>query len=657
MDHAVVSLQSVLVMLACGVLAVVICRSLHLPAMIGYLVTGLALGPHALGLVSDREETRSLAEFGVVFLMFSIGLEFSLPRLMAMRRVVFGLGLAQVAASVALAMAAALALGLSWQAGLALGGIAAMSSTAIVSKLLAERLELDSPHGRQVIGVLLFQDLAVVPLLVVIPALGHPADQIGDAVASAFGKAALALAVVILAGPKLMRAWLGVVARRRSNELFVLNVLLVILLMAYVTGLAGLSMVLGAFLAGMLISETEFRFQVEEDIKPFRDVLLGLFFVTVGMMLDLRLVLGEFPRVLMLFIALVGLKFVLIALLSRAFGAPAGTALRVALALAQAGEFGFVLLSLAGGGAAIVPEDILQVLLAAMILSMLATPFIIQASDRIVMRLSRSEWMLRSLELHRIAVQSIEAERHVIILGYGRNGQRLARLLAAEGVRYVALDLDLERVREAAAAGDAVVFAESTRREALVAAGVSRAAAVVVTFADAGAAVRVLANVHELNPAVPVVVRARDESDIERLVAAGASEVVPEAFESGVMLASHTLVWLGVPLSRVMRRMAQVREERYRLLRGLFHGESDVAADDQALARLHSVSLDAQAYAVGRPISELKLQNIQVRAVRRAGVRMNLTESEAGVLQPDDVVVAFGSPEALAAAEDRLLRG
>jgi len=657
MDTGAVPLQSVLIVLACAVVAVVACRSLRLPAMIGYLVTGLALGPHALRLISpEREDMRLLAEIGVVFLMFSIGLEFSLPRLMAMRRVVFGLGLAQVAATIALVTAAAAALGWGWQAGLALGGIVAMSSTAIVSKLLAERVELDSAHGREIIGVLLFQDLAVVPLLVVVPALGDPGEQLGTALAVALGKAVAALAIVILAGPRLMRGWLGVVARRRSNELFVLNVLLVILVMAYLTALAGLSMVLGAFLAGMLISETEYRFQVEEDIKPFRDVLLGLFFVTVGMMLDLGLVLRELLAVAALFAALMAGKFALIAALSRAFGAAPGTALRVGLAAAQAGEFGFVLLSLTSA-AGFVPERFLQILLAAMIFSMLATPFLIQASDRIVMRLSRSEWLLRSLALHRVAVQSIEAERHVIILGYGRNGQRLARLLAAESVRYVALDLDPERVREAAAAGDTVVFADSARREALVAAGIARAAAVVITFADANAAVRVLAHVHELNAQVPVVVRARDEADIERLSAAGASEVVPEAFESGVMLASHTLVWLGLPLSRVMRRVAQVREEHYELLRGLFRGESDEAGADAPPARLHSVTLDAQAHAVGRPLSEVRLGGVQVRAVRRRDVRMNLAASDAGPLQPGDVVVLLGQPDALAAAEDQLLRG
>ena len=442
--NGAVSLQSVLVLLASSVLAVALCRRLRLPAMIGYLVTGLALGPHALGFASNQEETQRLAEFGVVFLMFSIGLEFSLSKLVSMRRIVFGLGFSQVGATTLIAIGVALALGASWQAGFALGAVAAMSSTAIVSKLVAERGELDTPHGRHVIGVLLFQDLAVVPLLVVLPALGRPAGELGLALAAAFGKAALALAFVVIAGPRLMRAWLGVVARLRSTELFVLNVLLVTLLLAFFTGIAGLSLVLGAFLAGMLISETEYRYQVEEDIKPFRDVLLGLFFVTVGMMLDPVLVVGQWALVLGLFVLLVGAKFALIALLARGFGAAPGVALRVALALAQAGEFGFVLLPLA---VSVEPPPLLQALLAAMILSMLTTPFVIGASDRIVLRLSSSEWMLRSLELHRVAAQSIEADRHVVILGYGRNGQRLARLLDAEGVPFVGERVDLRAAR------------------------------------------------------------------------------------------------------------------------------------------------------------------------------------------------------------------
>ncbi|HZO03998.1 MAG TPA: monovalent cation:proton antiporter-2 (CPA2) family protein [Burkholderiales bacterium] len=652
MDHSEVAvnpgLQTVLILLASSVLAVAVCRSLRLPPMIGYLATGLALGPHALGVVAEREETQRLAEFGVVFLMFSIGLEFSLSKLKSMRRQVFGLGLAQVSATIALAVAGAALAGIPWQAGLALGGIAAMSSTAIVSKLLAERGELDSPHGREVIAVLLFQDLAFVPLVVLIPVLAQPADAIGAAVAVALAKAAAALFIVIVGGPRPMRAWLRVVARRRASELFVLNVLLITLVAGFLTAAAGLSLVLGAFLAGMLISETEYRFQVEQDIRPFRDVLLGLFFITVGMMLDLRLVVAQFWLVMLFVVLLMLIKGALIAALSKAFRATTGTALRVALALAQGGEFGFVLLPLAGI-AGIVSDELLQPMLAAMIVSMLATPFVIAASDRIVLRLSRAEWMQRSLALHRVAVQSLEAERHVVVVGYGRNGQRLARLLDAEGVRYVALDLDPERVREAAAAGDTVVFADALRREALVAAGISRAAAAVLTFADAAAAVRLLAHIHDLNPSLPVIVRARDEADIAPLTAAGASEVVPEAFESGLMLASHTLVWVGVPLSRVMRRVSQVRGERYGLLQGLFQGRDDLAAGTQ----LHSVTLEPGARAVGRTLDELGLP-VQVRAVRRRGRKAKLDPAAAGALQSGDVVVLLGTPEALASAEDRL---
>jgi CPA2 family monovalent cation:H+ antiporter-2 len=658
MDAAGVSLQPVLVLLACAVFAVVGFRSLHLPPMLGYLVTGVALGPHALGWIPDTSETRHLAEFGIVFLMFSIGLEFSLPKLMAMRRVVFGLGLAQVLATMSVGMGVGMALGASWQASLVFGGAIAMSSTAIVSKLLAERLELDTPHGREIIGVLLFQDLAVVPLLIVIPALGRPPEEIGTAVGLALLKAAVVLGMLILAGPRLMRAWFTVVARRRSNELFVLNVLFITLGLAYLTSLAGLSLALGAFLAGMLISETEYRFQVEEDIKPFRDILLGLFFVTVGMMLDLSAVAERWWAVAVAVVLIVALKMALIAGLARAFGSPQGTSLRTALCLAQAGEFGFVLLANAGGVGFVAP-GMTQALLAAMILSMLASPFIIAASDRIVMRFSASEWMMRSLELHRIAVQSIESERHVVILGYGRNGQRLARLLDAEGVRYVALDLDPERVREAALAGDTVVFADCSRREALTAAGLARAAAVVITFADADASVRVLANIHALNPSVPVIVRAREEGEIERLHAAGASEVVPEALESGLMLASHTLVWIGIPLSRVMRRLRLVRDEHYGLLRGLFHGASDDdESRDSAQPRLHSVTLAASAHGVGRSVAELRLEGlgVEVKAVRRGGVRK--FEGVAGLmLEANDVVILLGVPESLAAAEIRLLQG
>jgi CPA2 family monovalent cation:H+ antiporter-2 len=653
------TLELVLVLLAAAVVVVALCRFFNLPPVLGYLLVGAVIGPYALGIVPDVEGTGHLAEFGVVFLMFSIGLEFSLPRLYSMKRIVFGLGLAQVTATLLLAVLLALLAGLPWQAGVALGGILAMSSTALLSKLLADRLELDSRHGREIMGVLLFQDLAVVPLLIVLPALALQAEELPLRLLEAGVKAAIVLALILFFGQRLMGTWFLVVARRRSAELFVLNVLLITLGLAYLTELAGLSLALGAFLAGMLISETEYRYQVEEDIKPFRDVLLGLFFVTVGMLLDVRAVAASFPYVLALLVLLLAGKFALVAGLSRIFGAPPGTAMRSGLWLCAGGEFGFVLLAQIGG-LGLLPGPVMQVVVATLVLSMLLAPLIVHASDRIVMRFVASEWLMRSMELTRIAAQSMATEKHAIICGYGRSGQYLARFLEKEGVSYVALDLDPERVREAAAAGDTVVYGDAGRRETLVAAGITRARVLIVSFADVGAAMKVLHHARELRPELSVVVRANDEGDLEQLAAAGATEVVPDTLESSIMLASHALVLLGVPIYRVVKRIREIRETRYGLLRGFFHGSSDTAEDlaEAQQPRLHSIALNAGAYAIGRTLGELGLERfgVTVSAVRRRNIR-GVSPGPETQLEVGDVLVLLGVPDGLAAAEGRLLKG
>ncbi len=541
------TLELVLVLLAGAVLVVGIFRSLNLPPVLGYLMVGAAVGPHAMNLMPDTGSARYLAEFGVVFLMFTIGLEFSLPRLYSMKRIVFGLGAIQVLASIVLVMLVGALAGLSWGASFALGGTLAMSSTAILSKLLSDRLELDSKHGRETIGVLLFQDLAVVPLLILIPALSQPADALFQTLALATGKAVVLLSLVLFFGQRLMRGWFFHVARQRSAEFFMLNVLFITLGLAWLTESAGLSMALGAFLAGMLISETEYRYHVEEDIKPFRDVLLGLFFVTVGMFLDVGQIILSLPAVLAMLAALLVGKFMIVAGASRVMGSAQGTAARTGLWLCAGGEFGFVLLSQVDD-AKLLPQALSQVVVAALVLSMLLAPLIVQASERIVLRLVPSEWMSRSLQLTNIATQSMFVDKHAIVCGFGRNGQYLGRLLEQEGITYIALDLDPERVREAAAAGETVVFGDAAKRETLVAAGIARASVVVITYADTDAALRAMSQVRACRPDVPVVVRTADEVDLERLQEAGAAEVVPEAVESSLMLASHALALLGVPL-------------------------------------------------------------------------------------------------------------
>jgi len=653
------TLQLVLVLLASAVFVVVLFRSLNLPPVLGYLLVGAAIGPHALDLIPDSEATRHLAEFGVVFLMFSIGLEFSLPRLYSMKRTVFGLGLAQVAVTVAINVPVAMLAGLSWQAGIALGGILAMSSTALVVKMLAERMQLESKHGREIIGVLLFQDLAVVPLLIIVPALSQAPEAMAGTLAVAALKAAVVLSLILFFGQRLMRGWFHIVARRRSAELFMLNVLLITLGLAYLTELAGLSLALGAFLAGMLISETEYRYQVEEDIKPFRDVLLGLFFITVGMFLDVGVIVRQLPWVAGLLALLLAGKFVLIAGLSRAFGSMPGTAMRSGLWLCAGGEFGFVLIAHIRD-LPLLPGVALQVVTAALVLSMLLAPLIVMHSEKVVMRFCASEWMLRAMELTQIAARSMATDRHAIICGYGRSGQYLARFLDQEGVSYVALDLDPERVREAAAGGDTVVYGDAGRREALVAAGLMRASVLIVSYADPDSALRVLALVHELRPELPVVVRAVDESDFDRLSQAGAAEVVPETLESSIMLASHALVLLGVPINRVVRRFREVREKRYDLLRGFFHGATDAADDlDEARQpRLHSLVLNPGAWGIGRTIAELGLErfDVTVSVIRRRGIRAVSPSPEAR-FEAGDVVVLLGVPDGLAAGENRLLKG
>jgi CPA2 family monovalent cation:H+ antiporter-2 len=543
------SLEPVLFLLAAAVMVVALFRSFNLPPVMGYLMVGAAIGPHAFNLVADSEGTHKLAEFGVVFLMFSIGLEFSLSKLYSMKRLVFGLGATQVLLMIAITSVLVSFAGIDWRAGLALGGALSMSSTAVLSRLLSDRLELESRHGREVMGVLLFQDIAVIPLLIMVPAIANPGDAWMPTLLMAGLKAVVVLGVVIFFGQRMMHGWFFMMARRKSSELFVLNVLLITLGLAWLTELAGLSLALGAFLAGMLISETEYRYRVEDDIKPFRDVLLGLFFITIGMMLDLQVVADKLPWVLLLLVALLFGKLALTALLSRALGSSPGTALRTGLWLCAGGEFGFVLLAQIRQ-LGLVDTEPLQIVLAAVVLSLLCAPLIVHFSDRVVMRFVASEWLSRSMQLTQIAARSMGAEKHAILCGYGRTGQHLSRFLAQANISTLALDLDPERVRDAAQAGESVTYGDSTRRETLIAAGIARANIVVITYADCAAALRVLAHVRELRPDIPVVVRAAEDHDVARLTAAGATEVVPEALESSVMLATHAQACSAYPCTR-----------------------------------------------------------------------------------------------------------
>jgi CPA2 family monovalent cation:H+ antiporter-2 len=644
------ALDLTLVYLLAAVLGVVACRWLRLPAILGYLVVGVLIEPHTFGLAfgQDANGIKSLAEYGVVFLMFVIGLEFNLPRLHAMRRHVFGLGLAQVALTMLIATLAALALArwlparwhLGWQSALALSGAMAMSSTAIVVKLMADRMELESAHGQRVMGVLLLQDLAVVPLLILVSALGEPPERLALALGLGLLKAGALVIVLLWGGQRLMRWWLTLVARRKSEELFVLNVLLLTLGLAWLTRLAGLSLGLGAFICGVLISETEFKYQVEAQIRPFHDVLLGLFFITIGMLLDWRMVLQQWPLVLLLTLGPVLFKVLLVAGLARALGAGGGVALRTGLYLAQAGEFGFVLLAL-GSRRELIAPYLFNPVLAAMVLSMLATPFIIMASGRIVMRLVASEWLQQSLQMTQIARQSINRAAHVLICGYGKSGQNLARILEREGIAYMALDLDPDLVRQAAGAGQPVAYGDASKAQALMAAGIQRARVVALTYLDEPDVMKTLATIQQLAPHAPVLVRTQTDRHLEKLRAAGATEVVPESVEGSLMLASHALALAGMPMRRVRRMVRQQREARYGLLRGHFLGAEDEPSED-ALEEERLLTLTAPARLAGHTLDDALGDLLRTDAIRILGLRRN-----GGPLIPADAATALAGGETL----------
>lgn len=565
------NLSILLLLLTAAVATLVLMRQFKGPTMLAWLAVGLLLGPHGLAILGENREVGAFAEFGVVFLMFTIGLEFSLTRLKAMRGLVFGFGGAQLAFTASGAMLIAIhGYGQDWRAGLAVGLAVAMSSTAIVAKLLSERFELHSRSGRQTMGVLLFQDLAVVPCLILFPALAQSAGELPRSLTIALVEAGVVLSVMIWTGQRLIRRFYDAIARQRSEELFVLATLWLVIALAWVTNLAGLSLALGAFIGGMLISETIYRHQVEADIRPFRDILLGLFFVTVGMMLDLGFVIENGHRLLLAVLLLIGGKGLVVLLIARLTKNTLDVALRTAAQLAQAGEFGLVLIGLAHN-LRLIGTDVFQVTLAAMLLSMFVAPLLINRAVRFTGRMVHGDWAHQAKAIHDIAVAGFALDQHVILCGYGRTGGRIAEFLAAEKIPFLALDIDPQQLKRPVPPGGKLVFGSADRSEVLQAAGLARARAVVVAYPDPHSAELVVRKVRASRPDIPIIVRAADESTVARLKEAGATEVIPEVLEGSLMIAAETLVQLGVPVERAIGQVRDVRTHRYASLRKYYH--------------------------------------------------------------------------------------
>lgn len=565
------SLLTLLVLLTTAVLVVSLAKRFKLPTILAYLLTGIALGPHGLALLDESEAVSDIAEFGIVFLMFTIGLEFSVKKLVAMRKLVFGLGASQMLLTAAgTGLITWWGYGQGWRSGVAVGLAVAMSSTAIVARLLSERFELHSRSGRQTMGVLLFQDLAVVPCLILLPALAAPGESLLSALGVAALQAVLVLGLLIWLGQRYLGRLFGQFAQHRSDELLMLATLWLVVALSYITAHSGLSLALGAFVGGMLISETIYRHQVEADIRPFRDILLGLFFVTVGMMLDLHYVLAHLHKLALAVLLLIAGKALVMLLITAVTRTPLVTALRTAAQLAQAGEFGLVLIELAYS-LGLIPLDVFQITLSAMLISMFVAPFLIRRAAALAVDLGRGDWAHSATIIQNVAVHSMALSGHVVLCGYGRTGQRIAELLRLEDVPFIALDADPQCIRAAQQQGVNVVFGNADRPEVLQAAGLGRASALVVSYPDSHSAERVIRLAHARRPDLPIIVRSADDKDTVRLKAAGATEAISEAMESALMMAAETLVAAGVPVKNAMGHVRSIRAQRYAHLRPYYN--------------------------------------------------------------------------------------
>ncbi|MFM5638528.1 cation:proton antiporter domain-containing protein [Aeromonas veronii] len=644
-----------LILLFAAVLLVATFRRLGLPVILAYLIAGVLLGPHGLAVITGQSIMQTIAELGIVFLMFSLGLEFSLPKLLAMRRLVLGVGMLQVLLTSLLFFAIGWWWGLGLAQSLVVAGTLALSSTAVVIKQLGEQKQLHTRRAQLGVSVLLFQDLAVVPLLVMIPILAQPEVQ-GSALAAEIAWATLkglfALFTLLAVGKWLLPLLFHEVARARSDELFVLSALLVALLAAYMTHSLGLSMALGAFLAGMMLGESHYRHQLEVDIKPFRDVLMGLFFITIGMAMEWELVARAWWQVLICVVLLVLCKSLLVLLAGRLMGERKRDSMAAGIMLSQVGEFGFVLLALALHHG-LLDQQLVSLLIGIGIISIAMTPWLVTQAHSLARSLTDPALLTRS----EVAQSGLSKNQHVIIAGFGRAGQTCARFLKIEEIPFLALDLDPERVSEAKLAGEQVAFGDASRRDILLAAGLLRARLVIITFDDRKRVEAMLALIRELAGDLKVLVRTRDDSFLEQYKQAGAFEVIPESQEGALMLVSHLLLNCDIPIGRVIRRMELERSSQYRFLHGFYWGDQSASnlEADQLLERLHPLLLHDQAWAVGREVRELPLDEVRIKEVQRG--EQSLEPRPELVLAAGDRLILFGTVVAMEQAEQRLLEG
>ncbi len=648
----------ILAILTCAVFVVWLFRRLNLPAILAYLIAGMIVGQHGLNIVHDQVDYDHFAELGIVFLLFTLGLEFSLPRLMAMRHLVVSVGSLQVGISLLVFIIAGLIFGLSFSEAFVVGSILALSSTAIVIRQLSETGAIKRKSGQISVAILLFQDVAVVPLLIIIPMLAMDSQSsMAWALMLAMVKGVVVVALLLLIGKWLLPKIFNIIAQVRTDELFVLTTLLVTLLAAAFTQWFGLSMALGAFLAGMMLSESEYKHQLEADIRPYRDILLGLFFITVGMKLDVSLLISSPFSLLGLMLCFMLVKIIVIKTLAIKAGEASKDAWASGLMLAQMGEFGFVLIALANQSQ-ILPTDVASMLLGAGVISMAITPFMINNARSWALFFSR-EKSADSLELSQLPENKV-LDNHVVICGFGRVGQTVSRFLKQDEIDFVAIDVDPLRTQKAREAGEKVLFGSSRQTEVLNAAHLSKAKLVVIAFGDDKQSLEVIQKVRSMNENVPILVRTRNDDQLDVLQTAGANEVVPESLEGSLMLVSQVLSLTGVPFSRIMRRVQKERKNHYNHLHGFFQGEhTDMSP--QAMDRIefaHAVLINDDSFGCGKSIDSLNLGKMKVNviALRRGEIECESPE-QSTLLQSQDTLIIRGKPRGVEKAEHYLQEG
>ncbi|BFT31180.1 monovalent cation:proton antiporter family protein [Alteromonas sp. D210916BOD_24] len=651
------SFLNIVLLMFISVCAVALFKRAHLPPILAYLFAGVLAGPQLLSIFAHPEEMHLLAEVGIVFLLFSLGLEFSLPKLLAMRSLVFGVGLGQMFLTTAVFTSIPYILGIGLSASIIIGGTLALSSTAIVIKQATEMGILNNRRTQLAISILLFQDLAVVPFLIAIPLLAQTGEvSIALALGEALLKGVFVIALLMSVGKWVLPWVFREVARTRTDELFVLTTILIALLAGGLTYYFGLSMALGAFLAGMMLGESQYKYQLEADIRPFRDILMGLFFVTVGMQLDLTVLWEHLTAIIVGVFLLMIVKVVLVRVASMLVRTEAINGWSAGVKLCQIGEFSFVIAALATTHGILTNEQS-SLIVCMGVISMALTPWLMNNSVKIAKRIVRNDLPIDEVST---AIASSTLSNHVVICGFGRVGQSVARMLKMEGIHFVAIDMDPVRVHESRNAGEPVIFGDASQKDILTSANIHKAKLVLVTFDQVDKAKQVITQSRMLTSNVDVMVRTKRDYQLESLYNAGANQVVPELQEGSLMLVSQVLHYAGVPMSRILKRVRAERKGRYDHLHGFYPGETTeiTYGTEDKLEFIHAVVLSEHAACIGKPIKDIDFgkMRVTVKGLRRGGNEVKDPDQDA-VLEAHDVLVIAGKPRRVERAERKLLEG